>query len=360
MRPGMGRGKGVPTPMDERFVDLERLRPERVCILKPSSLGDIVHALPVLAALRARWPGARIAWVVNRGLRALLDGHPDLDEVIPFDRARAGGFGRILVELRRRRFDLTVDLQGLLRSAIMTAATGSPVRVGSARAREGAARGRFYTHKVDHPPLSEVHAVDRLLAIAAAFGASVDRPTFALPIADEDRRWARETLAGPDGPRLVLNPGARWATKRWPPEHFAEVGRRAARARGASLVVVGAEEDRPLVDALKARLGPTPCVDLCGRTSLMRLAAVAAEAAVVLSNDTGPLHLAAAAGARVVGLYTCTSPIETGPYGPRAVAVSTRVACAASYLGKCKRLDCMSELSADRVWEAVSGQMDAA
>ncbi|HWE37758.1 MAG TPA: glycosyltransferase family 9 protein [Isosphaeraceae bacterium] len=348
--------------MAETDVDLKTLKPGRVCILKPSSLGDIVHALPVLAALRERWPEAKMAWVVNKGLRALLDGHPDLDEVIPFDRARAGagGFGRFLVELRRRRFDVTIDLQGLLRSAIMTAATGATVRVGSSRAREGAARFGFYTHRVDHPPLSEVHAVDRLLAIAAAFGAAVDRPRFALPIADEDRRWAREALEGQLGPRLVLNPGARWATKRWPPEHFAEVGRRAALTRGASLVVVGAAEDRALVDALKARLGLLPCVDLCGRTSLMRLAAVAAESAVVLSNDTGPLHLAAAAGARVVGLYTCTSPVETGPYGPRAVAVATRVACAASYLGKCNRLDCMSELTADRVWEAVRGQLDAA
>jgi lipopolysaccharide heptosyltransferase I len=350
--------------MSRRPIALASLRPERVCILKPSSLGDVVNALPVLSALREHWPGAQIAWVVNRGLRGLLDGHPELDEVIPFDRGAAGSgpgavaaLWRFSVGLRRRRFDLAIDLQGLLRSALMALGTGAATRVGLADAREGAPR--LYTHRVAPPP-GEAHAVDRLLKVAQAFGADVSRPRFVVPIGEDDRRWAREALARVPSPRLALNPGARWPTKRWPPKHFAEVARRAVEARGAGLVAFGAEEDRPLVDELRRELAGLPLLDLCGRTTLPQLAALAAESDVVLSNDTGPLHLAAAAGARVVGVYTCTSPKLNGPYGPRAVAVRTGVWCAGHYVRRCGRLECMDELSPGRVWPAVLGQLEAA
>src|SRR5262249_24568819 len=140
MPPHWEKGKGS-CRMRRLRADLPDVNPERVCLIKPSSLGDIVHALPVLSSLRGRWPKAHIAWVVNRGLRGLLDGHPLLDEVIPFDRGRLGfgprgllTFARFLRDLRRRRFDLVIDLQGLLRSGIMTAGTGAPVRVGMAEA----------------------------------------------------------------------------------------------------------------------------------------------------------------------------------------------------------------------------------
>ena len=129
-------------------------------------------------------------------------------------------------------------------------------------------------------------------------------------------------------PRIVLNVGARWETKRWPPEHFAEIGRRAVHEFGAGLIAVGSAGDRPLVDQLVRSLGEIPVLDLCGETRLMQLAALSAESDLVISNDTGPLHLAAAAGARVLGIYTCTSPGLTGPFGPRIATVQSCVWCA--------------------------------
>ena len=347
--------------------DLQRLRPGRVCVVKPSALGDVVNAFHALSALRAIWPGASITWVINRNLRGLVDGHPEIDAVIAYDRTRAGlspngvaVLARFLRELRRGRFDLTIDLQGLLRSGLMTAATGAPVRVGLADAREGASW--FYTHRVVPPgSRDEAHAVDRLLAVAAAFGADVSRPNavVAVAVGGADREWARQALAGVKRPRLGLNLGARWETKRWPPAHFAEVARRAVELGGAGLFALGAPEDRPFVAELAARLDPIPVLDLSGRTSLSQLAALAEQADVVLSNDTGPLHLAATAGARVVGVYTCTSPALNGPYGPRAAAVGSRVGCAGSYKVTCPfRLECMDELTPDRVWPVVAAQLD--
>jgi heptosyltransferase I len=345
---------------------LTGLSPGRVCLIKPSALGDVVNAFAALGCLRRLWPAAEITWVINSGLRGLVEGHPWVDRVIVYDRQRTrlgpagiATLGRFLRDLRRPRFDLAVDLQGLLRSGVMTAATRAPVRVGLADAREGATW--FYTHRVRPPgTIDEAHAVDRLLAVAAAFGADVARPTFAVAVGADDRTWARRVLSDVARPRLALNLGARWVTKRWPPGHFAELARRAVSARGAGLFAVGAPDDRPLVDDLARRLEPAHLVNLCGGTTLPRLAALFEQSDVVLSNDSGPLHLAVAAGARVVGVYTCTSPALNGPYGPSALAAESRVWCKASYRVTCPRLECMAELTPDRVWPLVLAQLDAA
>ncbi len=343
-------------------TDLINLKPQRVCLIKPSSLGDVVHALPVLSALRDHWPQAQFTWVINKGLRGLVEGHPDLHEVISFDRAAMTAtpqgiarFLQFLNVLKSRHFDLTIDLQGLLRSGVMAAATGAPIRVGVGEAREGSRM--FLTHRI-RPEPTVTHAVDKLLAVAEAFDADVRLPRFEVTIRDEDRSWARQVLGTTPRPILVLNPGARWLTKRWPPAQFAAVARRAVAERGVGLVVVGAPEDRPLAESLRASLAGLPLLDLAGRTTLGQLAAIASLCDVFLSNDTGPLHLAAAVGAKTVGVFTCTSPLLTGAYGPRAFSARSCVWCAPSFVKNCDRLECMSELSADRVWPLVQTQLD--
>jgi heptosyltransferase I len=338
--------------------DLRSLQPQRVCVIKPSAMGDVVTALPVAASLRSLWPHAHIAWVVNRSLRALLDGNPDLDEVIPFDRAHANAswtgltsIAAFLSALRRRRFDVAIDLQGLLRSGVMAWATGAKIRVGLADAREGASW--FYSHHIPMPA-EPTNIVDRLLRVAAAFGGQIASPTFRVASSSEDDQWAREALSPLPRPRLVLNMGARWLTKRWPVANFAEIARRALNSFGAGIVVVGAPEDRPLVEDFRYRLDSSvEFLDLCGLTTFPKLAAVASRSDLFLSNDSGPLHLAAAGGARVLGIYTCTDPRRTGPYGARAAVVQSSVWCAASCVKSCDRMECMTELTVDRVWIAV-------
>ena len=362
MVPSLG-GREFPKsmPLPHTRLSLLDLKPQRVCIIKPSALGDVVNAFAALSALRKLWPSAQFTWVINKSLRGLVEGHPLIDEVLIYDRARAGikpqgiaTFLGFLRALRRGRFDVAIDLQGLLRSGVMAAATGAPVRVGFADAREGSKL--FYSHRVI-PLETEVHAVDRLLAVARAFGADISNPRFEVAIQPADRAWAAEALSAVAKPILALNLGARWETKRWPPEHFAEVARRAVEARGVGLLAIGAPEDRPIVDDLIAKLAPIPVLNLCGQTTLPQLAALAEASAAVLSNDTGPLHLAVGAGARVVGVYTCTSPALNGPYGPNALAVQTNVWCKGSYITKCARLECMTELTPDRVWPLVLAQL---
>src|SRR5262245_9511591 len=172
--------------------------PRRIVIIKPSALGDIVHSLPVLTALRQRFPTAHIAWAVNRVYQPLLESHPHLDALVPFNRGQtrdgylAGllGFTRFLRRLQRERFDLAVDLQGLLRTGLMSFATRARGRIGLASAREGATS--FYTHRIDDRQ-EGLHAVDRYWLVAKALGAAADQQ-FILPIDPEARGWARELL----------------------------------------------------------------------------------------------------------------------------------------------------------------------
>ena len=327
--------------------------PRRIAIIKPSALGDIMHALPVLTALRHRFPDAHLAWVVNETYAPVLRPHPDLNDVIAFDRAalRRGWLSGNLASalflrrLRQQRFDLVIDLQGLLRSGLMTLATGASLRIGLASAREGA---RWcYTHRVDDLHGSQ-HAVDRCWCVAEALGARGEK-CFHLPVEPSARLWAIDCLRQSPRPWIAVSAGARWRTKRWPPEHFARLLRQAQAHFGGTAIFVGAADESD-VSRKAAGAVDGPVCDLTGRTTLPQLAAVLAEADVMLANDTGPLHLAVALGRPVVAPYTCTQAALNGPYGQAARAVETTVWCRGSYRKRCERLDCMAELTPERLW----------
>lgn len=332
----------------------------RIALIKPSALGDIVHSLPVLTALRHQYPDAAITWVVNKSYEPLIAGHPHLTDTLPFDR---GQFRRGLLssfryavefmnELRRRRFDLVVDLQGLLRTGLMTASTGARIRVGFANAREGSRQ--FYTHCVDVPDAEEIHAVDRYWRVAEWLGAGHAPKRFVLPVHRDETLAAERELAGLPRPWLAMAVGSRWVTKQWPPEYFAELANRAFAATGGSVILVGVAEDCTLSEQVRSGLRGS-VLDLTGKTSLPRLTAILALADVMIANDTGPLHLAAALGRPCVAPYTCTKVVKHGPYGVPGAGVETTAACGGSYLKQCPHgLRCLSDLMPARLWKPLA------
>jgi lipopolysaccharide heptosyltransferase I len=344
----------------QRAVPLHEYPARRIALVKPSALGDIVHSLPVLTALRRRFPAAHITWVVNRGYEPLLKGHPDLDGTLPFERGRSrqGGLGTALYyawflrQLRRGRFDLVVDLQGLLRSGIMAKGSGAARRVGLSTAREGATW--FYTDVVPVAAFNAIHAVDRYWLLAEALGAGAGPKVFRVPVTEADRQAIRERLDGCPRPWLVLGVGSRWLTKRWPPEHFAALAQQAHAHFGGTFIFVGTPDEQALAQATAHRLRGTKR-DLSGQTTLPQLAALLSLADAMIANDTGPLHLAAALGRPVVSPYTCTRVLLNGPYHANGGAVESKVWCQGSYLKRCGRLECMSELTPDRLWPALKG-----
>jgi heptosyltransferase I len=338
--------------MAVRTISLKQ-PPERIAIIKPSALGDIAHSLLVLSALRQLFPKTHISWIVNRGYAPILEGHPDLNAIIPFDRGafRKGwitgsiAYSRFLRHLRNQRFDLVIDLQGLLRTGLMALASDAAVRIGLATAREFSSL--CYTHRIDDR-IGVRHAVDRYWRVIEAFG---DAPTktFHVPVRADARLWARERLQTQPRPWLAVGVGSRWLTKRWPPEHFAALVRRMHAQFGGTAIFVGTPEEASLAEHAAA-LVRGPALQLTGKTTLPQLVALLSECDAMIANDTGPLHLAVALGRPVVAPYTCTLPEKTGPYGQDDRGIATSIWCRGSYLKTCPRMECMAELTPERLW----------
>lgn len=282
------------------------MNPQRILILKPSSLGDIVHTLPAAAALRARFPSAHITWMVNPEWEPLLAGHPGIDKTLVFPRADFRGpggwlrFWRWRTELAGKmpRPDLILDFQGLLRTAIVARAfPGTPLH-GMSDAREGSRFFQTHTVAVDQ----QAHAVERYLALAAAAGAQIAGPlSFDLPPGEPPSH------ALPDRPFVVLHPFSRGHGKSLPMETVSAF----CREIGHPVVLAGRTD---------ATVGPPPdnVVDLLNATSLSGLIWVLRRAAFVVSVDSGPMHLAAAVTDRLLGVHTWSDPCQVGPYRPGA------------------------------------------
>ncbi len=341
--------------------ELLGLNARRICIIKPSAFGDVVQALPLLPVLKERFRGAWVSWVVNRELTDLLSGHPDLDEVIPFNRRGSlRDWRSLLRKLRRREFDLVLDLQGLLRTAVMTAATRATTRIGLETARE-------CSHLACHLTLSDtgrlVPAHARYWRVVEALGAGEFNRRTLVQVAASDRAWAERQLAALRSPLLVIHPGARWITKRWPVEKFAVVACKAMRMFGFSAVIVGSHAEEKAGAELEQMLGrfipSRPVLNLTSQTSIKQLSCVLSAADVLLSSDSGPMHLAAGLGTPVLGIFTCTSSERSGPPGDQHEFVATELPCAASYKKRCphrgtNHLACMDELTTDRACQAMA------
>lgn len=338
------------------------INPHNILIIKLSSLGDVVHALPALRALRLKFPSARISWMVNRGLEGILEGNPDLDEIILFDRKRWGrwhdrrALGELktfVTALRARQFDLVIDLQGLLRSGLLAVLSNAPVRVGFSNGRELSPLS--YTHKIAVPD-DDIHAVDRYLLATSFLGAEVGEAVFPIAVSDADEAWAKQQVGHipPDQPLVLVNPSARWITKQWPLERFADVCRRLA-GESVSVALIGGAEDVERCRRLQELVGMS-LPDLSGKTTLKQLAALMRHASLLLTNDSGPMHMAVAMGLPVVAIFGPTNPSRTGPYPASAGldrVLRKDISCAPCYRKKCRTLICMDSLSADEVVGAV-------
>jgi ADP-heptose:LPS heptosyltransferase len=310
----------------------------KILLIKPSALGDIVQALPVLTGLKRRWPAARIDWVVNDSLREILEGHPCLNKLWLYPRrrwtspARLPEMWRWAQALRAERYDLVLDLQGLMRSGLMTLATGAPRRIGLLSAREGSRMA--YTEIVADTVVS---AAERYLTCLEHLGIPAQPLDFQLipraPLPDE--------LAG-FGPYIALHPYSRWRTKLWPWRYYQEL---VDSMPDRHFVVVGEGPWFPL-DA------PGRLVDLRGRLSLGALITVLDRAASLLSTDSGPAHIAGALGKPTLALFGATDWRRTKPSGANVLVHTRALFCSPCLKRTCWRdtpVECMSLLAPKEV-----------
>lgn len=327
----------------------------KILILKPSSLGDVVQALPVLRLLKQHFPHSTIFWWLDARFLPLLEGDPDLAGVVPFERQRWAWprhwpeMWRSVRWLRAQRFDWVLDLQCLARSGAFAWLANGGLLAGLDEPREGA-RG-FYDLVVPRRSW-QTHAVDWYLSLLPRLGVPTHwnfqwLPERALPAAEVRRKWPAA------GARWVaFLPGARWANKRWPVEHFARLTRALVeRDPALRLVILGGAADVPLGSQIAA--ASPACLDLTGRTTLPEMVEWLRRCDLVVANDTGPMHVAAALGKPVVALFGPTAPDRTGPYGQvDQVLRHASLPCVPCMSARCRQaqpLECLRGLTPEWV-----------
>lgn len=327
----------------------------KVFILKPSSLGDVVQALPVLRLIKRHLPQSEIFWWLDAGLLPLLEGDPDLSGIIPFERRRWrspfrwGEVWNSISTIRSHGFDWVIDLQSLARSGLVAWLANGALTVGLDDPREGA-RGLY---DVIVPRSSfHTHAVDWYLAVLRPLGVPVegnfawlaDRPKVAAMVRE---KWRPGT-----GRWIVLQPGARWLNKRWPTEHFAEAARTLAEGfADLHFVILGSPADQAAGKTIAAAV-PDRCLDLTGRTTLPEMIEWIRLCQLMITNDTGPMHVAAALGKPTVALFGPTEARRTGPYRQVDQVLRFDLPCAPCMKDSCtytKPMECLRALTPDRV-----------
>ena len=338
----------------------------KILILKPSSLGDVIQALPVLRLLKLHYPAGEIFWWIDSALAPLLEGDPDLAGIVRFERKRWARpqhwpeMFRSIRRLRAQKFDLVIDLQCLLRSGVFAWLANGKSLIGLDEVREGA-RG-FYDLAAPRTSF-HTHAVDWYLSVLPALGVPVHKNFIWLPEhpvveAETRQKWFGENskLKTQNSKLILLQPGARWENKRWPANYFAELVRLLAeKFPDTRFAILGSGEDKPLGEII-ARAAPEHSLNLCGETSLPEMIEWVRLCDLMVTNDTGPMHAAAALGKPLVALFGPTEPRRTGPYGQPKNVLRLDLPCSPCLKSVChfeKTEECLRALPPALVFERV-------
>jgi heptosyltransferase I len=328
----------------------------KVLIVRLGSLGDIIHAIPAAAAIRHAFPKATIDWLVDVRHRELLELVPVVDRRIAVNTSNFRSLSSTITQLRRARYDVVLDLQGLLKSAVLARLSAASRTVGfpADLLRERAARF-FYTETAgDAAP----HVIDKNLSMLKAVG--VRMPDVVFPLEDRHPQIAAEArsrLGIPAGRRFaVINPGAAWPNKRWPPVYFAEVSRELAKRHDLRSLVLWGPGEEQIAQAVVAASDNTAAVS--PSTTIADLVSLTKAAALMISGDTGPMHVAAACGTPLVGIFGPTDPQRNGPWAEDDLTVSRHHACACHYQRQCRIAGwCLLDISPREVMDLVDRRL---
>lgn len=323
----------------------------RILVVKMSSLGDLFHALPAVRELKTGLR-ATVDWVVQPEYADLAKCFTDVDRVLVFPRRGFWkGIAGFVRTLREREYDLIIDLQGLMKSALVARLARGRRRIGPSFHREGA--HVFYT-EVAGPRNKERHAVDEVLDVVRHLGLEVHAPAF--PVV-----FPKKTLVE-RSPRVALVPCSRWVTKNWPAERFAELGFELRKRAGATIFLVGGKADVDTCRRIESRLS-RDVVNTAGTTSLADMGSLLQEMDLVITVDSGPMHVAAAVGRPVLALFGATDPKRTGPHGSQhRIIVSPSAACRPCFSGNCRegKMSCLLDITSAEVAEAALDMLGVA
>ncbi|MGZ3636172.1 MAG: glycosyltransferase family 9 protein [Syntrophales bacterium] len=338
-----------------------------ILIVKLSAIGDVIHTLPSLAALRKLYPEANITWVIEDASADIISGHSYLDRVIVSHRKqwiKDLKNGRIskpireirtfISDLRRQPYDLVIDFHGLVKSAAIVLLSSGKRKLGYDSMQE--LSGLFLNEKI--PEDMNKHAIDRYLDFLRHLGADAREPEYLIPIREEnisrvDELLQRNAIDKKDS-FVAVSPVALWDTKLWADEKFAALCDRIVEELKVSVVFTGSEGDK--LERIQSRMKALS-VNLGGKTTLRDLAYLYRRSSLLVTTDSGPMHLAAAMGTPVIALFGPTDPSRTGPYGKGHVVIRGGLSCSPCLLKKCDSMKCMHDISVDEVFHAVKEKL---
>jgi 3-deoxy-D-manno-octulosonic-acid transferase/heptosyltransferase-1 len=345
--------------------------PKSILIIKLSAIGDVIHTLPLLEVLRENFPDARIDWVVEEASSQIIDGHQAIDHVIVSHRnswqeqllrgresfAVLKEIREFLRELRSEAYDLVIDLQGLFKSAILVGLSRGKKKIGPIWGREGS---RLFLTEIPFHVEADTHAVEKYLKVAEYLKCGMTSWKGDIPIREADKNTIDRVLHDnrvEEKSLVAINPMAKWTTKLWESEKFAALANRLQKELSCKVVFTGSRQDLQGLDKITQRMEEKP-LNLTGETHLKELAYLYSRCQLLVTTDTGPMHLAAAMGCPVVALFGPTAPWRTGPYGPGHVVIRQEMACSPCLKKKCEHVRCMRDITVDKVFDAVKQQLN--
>lgn len=323
--------------------------PRRILIVLHGSIGDVTRALPLAQMLRQAFPQAFIAWSVEPACLPLLEGNPAIDEILLFDRAHwRRSAAKFLAKVRAGRFDLTLDLQRLLRSGVISWWSGAARRVGFHR--RDSKEGNWLFNNEHIPAFGEaLPKIEHYFKFAAYLGLPVSAPQWNFHLSPAEWQGVERHLAEVRRRFAVLFVGTRWQSKQWFPAQMAQCAERLTRIFALDVVLLGSKDDQPLAREAE-KLAPTRVIDLTGRTGLREAIGIIERATIAIGPDTGLMHIAAAVGTPVISLWGATDPVRTGPHGFADLVLPGRAPCVPCRRRTCP-IDriCLSSITAEEI-----------
>ena len=303
-----------------------------MAVLKLSAIGDVCHALPVVRTLQRAWPKSRFTWIIGRAEAALLGGISDIEFLVLDKKAGLSGYSALRRAVRGRRFDLLLHMQFALRASLAALLTPARVKLGYDRERALDLQWLFSSHRIAAG--AREHVMDGLFGFARACGISEREYRWDIPVPEAARERAARILAGAER-NLIVSPCSSHPVRNWRPEYFAQVCDYAASELGLRVILCGGPS--PLEQQAGILIASTmrqPCLNLIGQDTLIEFFALLSGADLLLTPDSGPAHMATAAGVAVIGLYASTNSARSGPYFSREWCVDRFDLAARKYLGK--------------------------
>ena len=328
------------------------IAPQHILIVLLGAIGDVTRALPLLTRLRHAYPAAHIAWAVEPAAAPLLDHHPALNEVLLYRRTRGFlAFMLFLRDIRRRRFDLVLDLQRHAKSGLVSWWSGAPLRLGFHRQNSKEGNWLFNTHTI--PPVPNFsRKLRQYLVFAEALGLPDNGVHFELRLRPEEEQQVETLLASTPHPFAAFFLGSRWPSRFWFPQATAAVATALQHNYGMGIVLLGGREEATFAQEVSDAVGGT-LTNLSGQTRLRDLIGIFSRARLAFGPDSGPMHIAAAMGTPVISLWGSTSPIRSAPWGSEEFVLRGPAACSPCYTRHCPigRV-CMQRIMPEQVLEA--------